>query len=356
MGGRGVGPRPGAGRVAPAAGRCRVGRCHRGRPAWFGRDLPAWADDVVHEELRRAGAVGLPVGGGVALAAPTILTHGPDAVRERFLDSDPDGRDHVVPAVQRTRRRVRSGRADDDGRARRRPLDRQRAEGVEHLGPPRRLRHPRGPHRLGRPQASWAQLLRAPDEATRRRGAAIAPDELPRLVQRGVHDRRRDPDRPSHRRGGRRLGGGPDDAGLRTSLRRDDEPAPLHRWRTSHRRGGSRSRRAPADVLVVSAAGRPRRSRGAARLSGRRHRRPAGPPGRRGRDRSSAGQRLDGRAGQGGPSARSAAWCGGLDRQAGVEQRWPGRRARCTPRSAAPTPCWRATTRPLRSTGCWPRS
>ena len=58
-------------------------------PSWptqlSGRGLPAWADDIVPEELRRAGAVGLPMGGGMNLAAPTIMTHGPDPMRERFL-------------------------------------------------------------------------------------------------------------------------------------------------------------------------------------------------------------------------------------------------------------------------------
>ena len=39
----------------------------------------------MHEELSDGGAVGPPVGGGMALAAPTILEHGPDALRARLL-------------------------------------------------------------------------------------------------------------------------------------------------------------------------------------------------------------------------------------------------------------------------------
>ena len=52
---------------------------------WHGRGLPAWADDLVAAELIRLGAVGTPVGSAMALAAPTILAHGPDRARERFL-------------------------------------------------------------------------------------------------------------------------------------------------------------------------------------------------------------------------------------------------------------------------------
>jgi alkylation response protein AidB-like acyl-CoA dehydrogenase len=52
---------------------------------WYGQDLPAWSDDVVRNELLTAGAVGTPIGSAVTLAAPTILAHGPDSLRDRFL-------------------------------------------------------------------------------------------------------------------------------------------------------------------------------------------------------------------------------------------------------------------------------
>ena len=52
---------------------------------WFGRSLPVAADKVVADEIRAAGAVGLPLGAGTSLAAPTIMTHGSDELRRRVL-------------------------------------------------------------------------------------------------------------------------------------------------------------------------------------------------------------------------------------------------------------------------------
>jgi alkylation response protein AidB-like acyl-CoA dehydrogenase len=52
---------------------------------WHGRGLPAWADELVGNELLQLGAVGIPVGSGTWLAAPTILAHGSDDLRDRLL-------------------------------------------------------------------------------------------------------------------------------------------------------------------------------------------------------------------------------------------------------------------------------
>ena len=52
---------------------------------WFGKGLPVWADQVVAAVIREKGVVGPPIGGGMNLAAPTILVHGSDEVKEKFL-------------------------------------------------------------------------------------------------------------------------------------------------------------------------------------------------------------------------------------------------------------------------------
>ena len=52
---------------------------------WHGRGLPVAAESVVAGELAAAGAVGLPGGSGMGLAAPTILEHGSDDLKVRLL-------------------------------------------------------------------------------------------------------------------------------------------------------------------------------------------------------------------------------------------------------------------------------
>ncbi|HTN78223.1 MAG TPA: acyl-CoA dehydrogenase family protein [Acidimicrobiales bacterium] len=52
---------------------------------WYGKGLPAWSEGIAHDAIADIGAVGAPVGGGMGLAAPTILAHGSDALRRKLL-------------------------------------------------------------------------------------------------------------------------------------------------------------------------------------------------------------------------------------------------------------------------------
>ena len=186
----------------------------------------------------------------MSLAAPTLLAHGSDDLKRQLLPRAITGEDTWCQLFSEPTQRVRPRRAVDPRRARRRRVGRQRPEAVEHERPPRRPRDAAGPHRLGRPQAPRHQLLRAADAPARRRGPPAAPDELPRLVQRGVPERRPGAGRQPRRQPGRRLAHRHDDAGPRAHVRHDAPPVVRRgrrpvRARRRRRRPRSTSRRTP---------------------------------------------------------------------------------------------------------------
>jgi alkylation response protein AidB-like acyl-CoA dehydrogenase len=61
--------------------------------AWHGRDLPVGLVPVVEEEFRRIGAIGVAKAGIRVLAAATILAHGTDLQKDKFLRRSLTGED-----------------------------------------------------------------------------------------------------------------------------------------------------------------------------------------------------------------------------------------------------------------------
>jgi alkylation response protein AidB-like acyl-CoA dehydrogenase len=62
--------------------------------AWHGRDLPAALETVVTQEMRRIGAVGVARTGVRSLAAATLLAHGSDFQKSKFLRRSLTGEDN----------------------------------------------------------------------------------------------------------------------------------------------------------------------------------------------------------------------------------------------------------------------
>ena len=127
--------------------------------------------------LAEFGAVGAPVGLGVALAAPTIAVHGTTAQVRPLRRPDRVGAGGVVPAVQRAGRGLGPGGAVDPGGARRGRLDRERAEGVDLNRAPRGSRHAARQDQPLSTQAPGHHLVRPRHAPARGRGAPAASDD-----------------------------------------------------------------------------------------------------------------------------------------------------------------------------------
>jgi alkylation response protein AidB-like acyl-CoA dehydrogenase len=62
-------------------------------PDWYGRGLSSQLSAVVAQERKSAGAFGPPSGIGVMMAGPTIVAHGTDEQRKRFLPNMVSGKE-----------------------------------------------------------------------------------------------------------------------------------------------------------------------------------------------------------------------------------------------------------------------
>ena len=153
---------------------------------------------------------------------------------------DPEGRDRLVPGVQRTRRRVGPGRPQDAGGARRRRVGHQRPEGLDDAGALRRLHLPARPHRPRRAEARRHLLPPRPHEAAGRRGATHRADRRLGRIQRGLLHQRALPEGQRHRRRQQRVEGRHDDARVRARHVVDHRAPPLPEGvRPDPRRGTS---------------------------------------------------------------------------------------------------------------------
>ena len=132
---------------------------------------------IFNEEAARVRAPGADQRIGLDLAGPTIMAHGTEEQKKRFLPKILIVRRDLVPGLLRTQRRLGPRLAAHPRRTRGRRVHRQRPEVLDHDGACRGLVHPDGPHRSRRAQASRNQLPAGRYEDPGRHGQAVAPDD-----------------------------------------------------------------------------------------------------------------------------------------------------------------------------------
>ena len=175
-----------------------------------GRGLGPLENYVVQEELARARAPELVGRIGINLVGPTLLAHGTEEQKARWLPAHPrrptscGASSSASPTPAATWPSL-----DHPGRAGRRRLARHRPEGVDLLRPVRRLGPVPDPQRPGRAQAPGAsppcrrharrRASRCTRSCSHRRGR----------VQRGLPRRRVRPRRPASSAPRTRAGGSP---------------------------------------------------------------------------------------------------------------------------------------------------
>ncbi len=158
-------------------------------------------------------------------------------------------RGDLVPGILGARRGLRPRRRPHELAARRRPLRRERPEGVVVVRPPRRLLHPAHAERPRLDEARRAQLPHRGHARARGGGSSAQADNGRGGVQRDLLHRCARPGGEPSRRGRKRLAG------------RDDDAPPRARHARLRAAGGARG----ADSQARRARARPRRRPAAAR-------------------------------------------------------------------------------------------